>query len=62
MSFMIAFLVSHEDCECSCHYLTSYTHSHICSEDPQMTEHCILKRIFNSVRRFNMTSLPPEMS
>jgi len=52
MSFMIAFLVSHEECECSCHYGNPYT----CHDDMQSVEHCILKRIFNSVRRFNMTN------
>ena len=62
MSFMIAFLVSHEDCDCSCHYLTSYTHSHICNSDPQSSEHCILKRIFNSVKRFNMNHYGGDVS
>lgn len=52
MSFMIAFLVSHEECECSCHYNNPFT----CTEEMQNTEHCILKRIFNSVRRFNIQS------
>lgn len=54
MSFMIAFLVSHEECECSCHYSNQMA----CQDDMQNYEHCILKRIFNSVRRFNMTNSP----
>lgn len=62
MSFMIAFLVSHEDCECSCHYITSYSYPNICSDNSQLIEHCVLKRIFNSVRRFNMTNIPSDMS
>lgn len=52
---MIAYVVSREDCECSCHYISQgIPTSHSCIEDPQKTDHCILKRIFNSVRRFNM--------
>jgi hypothetical protein len=46
MAFMIAYMVAKEDCECGCHY-----------EGIQNkifeTEHCILKRIFNSVKRFS---------
>jgi len=44
MAFTIAFNVSKEDCECGCHY---------CGDDIYATkEHCILKRIFNAVRRY----------
>lgn len=47
---MIGFIASKEKCECGCHYqyhnfLESYS-----------IEHCILKRIFNSVKRFSNNS------
>ena len=48
MAFMIAFMVTREDCECGCHYgKATYIHS------LNNTEHCILKRMFNSVKRFS---------
>lgn len=46
MAFMIAFMVAKEDCECGCHY-------DILQNKPLGIEHCILKRIFNSVKRFS---------
>ena len=47
MAFLIAFMVIQEDCECGCHYGRAYfEHNYI------STEHCFLKRIFNSVKRF----------
>lgn len=48
MAFMIGFVVSREECECSCHFVRK-------EEDVNSlnVEHCILKRIFNSVKRFN---------
>jgi hypothetical protein len=45
MAFMIGFVVSHEECECGCHYKGDDLHF--------SNEHCILKRIFSSVKRFN---------
>ena len=48
MAFMIAFMVTREDCECGCHYgKATYLHS------INNIEHCILKRMFNSVKRFS---------
>ena len=45
MGFLIAFMVAKEDCECGCHYG--------CIQNKlDKTEHCILKRIFNSIKRF----------
>ena len=45
MVFMIAYMVAKEDCECGCHYG--------CIQNKlDKTEHCILKRIFNSIKRF----------
>ena len=45
MGFLIAFMVAKEDCECGCHYG--------CMQNKlDKTEHCILKRIFNSIKRF----------
>ena len=45
MGFLIAFMVAKEDCECGCHY--GYIQNNKFN-----TEHCILKRIFNSIKRF----------
>jgi non-canonical poly(A) RNA polymerase PAPD5/7 len=48
MAFMIAFMVTKEDCECGCHYgKAQYEYS------IKSTEHCFLKRMFNSVKRFS---------
>lgn len=49
MAFMIAFVVAHEDCECGCHYYKSV-------DEVGVTEHCILKRIFLAVKRFNSST------
>ena len=49
MAFMIAYMVAKEDCECGCHYLGIQNKLF-------NTEHCILKRIFNSVKRFSDAS------
>ena len=49
MAFMIAYMVAKEDCECGCHY-------GIIQNKIFNTEHCILKRIFNSVKRFSDAS------
>lgn len=48
MAFMIGFVVSREECECGYHYYKSSDECPVTA-----TEHCILKRIFNSVKRFN---------
>ena len=48
MAFMIAFMVAKEDCECGCHY-GSAVHEF----DAGKVEHCILKRMFNSVKRLS---------
>ena len=47
MAFMIAFMVTKEDCDCGCHYGKAMYENSINS-----TEHSYLKRMFNSVRRF----------
>ena len=46
MAFMIAYMVAKEDCECGCHY-------DVLQNKQLGIEHCILKRIFNSVKRFS---------
>ena len=52
MGFLIAFMVSKEDCECGCHYG--------CIQNKlDKTEHCILKRIFNSIKRFKDANKSP---
>lgn len=48
MAFMIAFMVTKEECECGCHYGKAFLEYSMTS-----TEHCILKRMFNSVKRFS---------
>jgi hypothetical protein len=47
---MIGFIVSKEECECGCHY-QFHNSVPICN-----VEHCVLKRIFNGVRRFTPDS------
>jgi hypothetical protein len=49
MAFMIAFVVAHEDCECGCHFEKGNTEENLITN----IEHCILKRIFLAVKRFN---------
>ena len=49
MGFLIAFMVAKEDCECGCHYGSM-------QNKLDKTEHCILKRIFNSIKRFKDTN------
>ena len=46
MGFLIAFMVAKEDCECGCHY------EFLKNERNMNHSHCILKRIFNSIKRF----------
>mmetsp|Transcript_32401 Transcript_32401/g.33707 ORF Transcript_32401/g.33707 Transcript_32401/m.33707 type:complete len:275 (+) Transcript_32401:1-825(+) len=43
MAFSIAYMVSKEDCDCSCHWEEKHQHNQF--------EHCLLNRIFNAVRR-----------
>ena len=45
LAFTIAAIAAKEECECGCHY--GYIQNNKFS-----TEHCILKRIFNSIKRF----------
>ncbi len=45
---MLAFVVANEDCDCECHY-----NKPIDDQDSGGTEHCLLKRIFKAVKRFN---------
>ncbi len=47
MAFLISFMVTQEDCECGCHYGRAYYEHNYSS-----AEHCYLKRMFNSVKRF----------
>jgi DNA polymerase sigma len=47
MAFMIAFMVTMEDCDCGCHYGKAVYENSFNS-----TEHSYLKRMLNSVRRF----------
>ena len=50
MAFMIAFMVTKEDCECGCHYGKAVYENLLCS-----TEHSYLKRMLNAVKRFTET-------
>jgi len=43
MSFSIAYMVSKEDCDCSCHWEENYKNDTF--------DHCLLNRMFNAVRR-----------
>lgn len=46
MAFKTGYLTCKEKCECGCHFQTQN------SSEIQKSEHCILKRIFNGVKRF----------
>ena len=47
IAFLIAFMITKENCECGCHYGKAiFEHNYISSE------HSYLKRMFNSVKRF----------
>ena len=49
MAFIICVITLKEDCECGCHYTgpgEEYNNLNI--------DHCFLKRIFNSVKRFQI--------
>ena len=48
MAFMIGFVVSRVECECAYHYNRPNENDIPITS----TDHCILKRIFNSVKRF----------
>ena len=48
MAFMLAYVVANEDCDCECHY-----NKQLDDKDSSKTEHCLLKRIFKAVKRFN---------
>ena len=47
MAFMIAYMVTKEDCDCGCHFGEAEFENSF-----QSTDHCYLKRMLNSVRRF----------
>ena len=47
MAFMIAYMVTKEDCDCGCHFGEAEFENSF-----QSTNHCYLKRMLNSVRRF----------
>ena len=51
MSFIICIISLKEDCECGCHYIgNGETYNNL------STEHCFLKRIFNSIKRFQLNN------
>jgi hypothetical protein len=43
MAFSIAYMVSKEDCDCSCHWESKFQNFSF--------SHCLLNRMFNAVRR-----------
>ena len=47
MSFIICLMALEDDCECGCHYNQFGENN-----DNNQVEHCLLKRLFNSVKRF----------
>ena len=47
LAFTLGAIAAREQCECGCHYETE------CFSDCMKTEHCILKRIFNAVKRYS---------
>jgi len=46
MAFTLAFVVALEDCDCGCHYNKNM-------HEFKNIEHCLLKRVFKAVKRFN---------
>ena len=48
LAFTIAYICAKECCECGCHYQYGEYY-----KGEEMVEHCLLKRIFNSVKRFD---------
>lgn len=47
LAFTIATIAAKEECECGCHYETE------CVQEFMGIEHCVLKRIFNAVKRYS---------
>ena len=47
LAFTLGAYAAKEQCECGCHYETEYL------SDSMKNEHCILKRIFNAVKRYS---------
>lgn len=43
MAFSIAYMVSKEDCDCSCHWEERF--------QGHQFDHCLLNRMFNAVKR-----------
>ncbi len=50
LAFYISAICTKEYCECGCHYENEYTNDYL------NTEHCLLKRIFSSVKRHSNDS------
>ena len=48
VAFKTGYITCKEQCECGCHFQTQN------SSEIQKNEHCILKRIFNAVKRVNL--------
>ena len=48
LAFTLGVIAAREQCECGCHYETE------CLNDCMKIEHCILKRIFNAVKRYSL--------
>lgn len=44
--FLIGYAFAKDNCECSCHYLSGASHNSFEDKD-----HCILKKIFKTVKR-----------
>lgn len=52
LAFMISDIVSKDNCECGCHY--NCCNSELNNQDK---DHCILNRIFKTVKRFTKQSV-----
>ena len=51
MTFLIAYMVARQQCDCSCHWDERFCYSQM--------DHCLLNRIFNNVRRCTYGELIP---
>ena len=52
LAFLIGYAIAKDNCECSCHYLSGTSEKTFEEKD-----HCILKKIFKTVKRLATNNL-----
>ena len=50
-TLMICYIVAKDNCECGCHYIDSDSNSNSHSTSIESKEHCILNKIFKTIKR-----------